>query len=148
MKRLFLILVVTCISLCIFTIATPVNASTDSQDISWSTIQSKSKTFIEKGAPTKFESGDVVLSVANILTTIGVVIVLAGLLILGIKYMLSSPEEASKIKGKLIGLVVAAIVIIGAYGIWRLAGNIMIQTTGEEIKVISSNYKDAKCRMG
>ena len=137
MKRLFVILVVTCICLCLFAFITPVKASTDStQDISWSSIQSKSKTFIDKGEAKGFESGDVVNGVVNVILTIGIVVVLAGLLIFGIKYMLASPEEASKIKGKLIGLVISAFVIIGSFGIWKLVGTIMTQTTGEEIKVV------------
>lgn len=58
---------------------------------------------------------------ANILTTIGVAVVLIGLLIVGMKYMVATPEEAAKLKTKLVGLVISGIVIIGAYGIWRLA---------------------------
>ncbi len=60
-------------------------------------------------------------NIGGILTTIGVAIVLAGLLIVGIKYMGATPEEAAKLKTKLVGLVVAGIVIIGAWGIWSLA---------------------------
>lgn len=39
--------------------------------------------------------------------------------------MTASPEEAAKIKTQLIGLVVAAIVIVGAYGIWSFAYNFL-----------------------
>ena len=59
------------------------------------------------------------------LLTIGVIIVLAGLLIIGIKHMTATPEEAKKLRSKLIGLVVAGIVIIGAYSIWRLVGTFL-----------------------
>ena len=34
--------------------------------------------------------------------------------------MMASPEEAAKIKGQLVGLVISAIVIFGAWGIWSL----------------------------
>ncbi len=49
---------------------------------------------------------------------------LGGILIVGIKYMTATPEEAAKLKTKLVGLVIAGIVIIGAYAIWRLAYNL------------------------
>ena len=39
--------------------------------------------------------------------------------------MTATPEEAKKLRSKLIGLVVAGIVIIGAYSIWRLAGTFL-----------------------
>ena len=71
------------------------------------------------------EVNGLVESLANILTTIGVVVVLGGLLIIGIKYMLATPEEAAKLKTKLVGLAIAGVVIIGAYGIWTLAYNIL-----------------------
>lgn len=66
-------------------------------------------------------TSNLVQDVANILTTVGVITVLAGLLVIGIKYMTASPEEAAKLKTKLVGLAVAGVVIIGAFGIWSLA---------------------------
>ncbi|MBR6033948.1 MAG: Ig-like domain-containing protein [Clostridia bacterium] len=68
---------------------------------------------------------------ANILTTIGAVIILIGLLIIGLKYMMSTPEEAAKLKTKLIGLAIAGIIILGAYGIWKLTGSFFMSMTGE-----------------
>ena len=79
------------------------------------------------GGPT-IDTGEVnslVATLASVLTTIGVVIVLAGLLIIGIKYMVATPEEAAKLKSKLVGLAVSGVVIIGAYGIWNLAYSIL-----------------------
>ena len=58
--------------------------------------------------------------VGTILTTIGAVIVLVGILVIGIQYMMATPEEAAKLKVKLVGLVVAGVVILGAWGIWNL----------------------------
>ncbi len=92
----------------------------------WESIKGAADKFIEKGG-SGANIGDVnqlVSGLANILTTVGVVVVLAGLLIIGIKYMTASPEEAAKLKTKLVGLVVSGVVVIGAYGIWRLAFNI------------------------
>lgn len=65
------------------------------------------------------------VGIGQVLTTIGVIICVIGLCVLGIKYMTASPEEAAKIKTQLIGLVVAAIVIVGAYGIWSFAYNFL-----------------------
>ena len=44
---------------------------------------------------------------------------------MGIKFIMASPEEQGKLKGQLIGLVIAAIVILGAYTIWELSYNFM-----------------------
>lgn len=60
------------------------------------------------------------VGLGSILTTIGGVIVLVGILVIGIQYMMATPEEAAKLKTKLVGLVVAGIVILGAWGIWSL----------------------------
>lgn len=35
--------------------------------------------------------------------------------------MVASPDEAAKLKTKLVGLVVSGVVIMGAFGIWTLA---------------------------
>ena len=110
--------------------------SVPSYALSWDTIKNQSSDFINKGEEVSnsrmtIDSSALVNGAANILTTIGVLIVLAGLLILGIKYMTATPDEAAKLKTKFIGLVVAGVVIIGAYGIWRLAGTVLwsIQNT-------------------
>ncbi len=39
---------------------------------------------------------------------------------MGIKYMTATPEEAAKLKTKLVGIAIAGIVILGAYGIWMI----------------------------
>lgn len=56
--------------------------------------------------------------IAKILTYIGVGILVAATGYMGIKYMTASPEQQGKLKQQLIGLVVSAIVIFGAYFIW------------------------------
>ena len=93
----------------------------------WSTIQGQADTFINNGGNGQNigNVNELIQGIGNILTTVGVVIVLAGLLIIGIKYMVATPEEAAKLKTKLVGLAVSGVVIIGAYGIWTLAFNIL-----------------------
>ena len=41
-----------------------------------------------------------------------------GVIVVGIKYMMANPEGKAKLKGQLIGLAVATIVIYGAQFIW------------------------------
>ena len=108
--------------LCSLLFAIPCEASSE---LGWSNIKNTVDGFVGKaeGKEIGFDSADAVKSLASILVTIGVIIVLAGILIIGIKYMMVSPNEAAKLKSRLVGLVIAGIVIIGAYGIWLLAGN-------------------------
>ena len=56
------------------------------------------------------------------------ILIIVGLLIIGIRYMMASPEEAAKLKGQLVGLVVSGIVIFGAYSIWALVVNFFAAT--------------------
>ena len=89
----------------------------------WSEIQGQADSFVgqgKNGSTADLSSfGNAAVGVGQVLTTIGLAVVMVGYLILGIKYMMASPEEAGKIKGQLVGLTVSAIVIFGAYGIWN-----------------------------
>ncbi len=118
MKKIFGILVLMII--CIAVLTQSCNALTFLE------MQSKADKFISEGEENShIEEGDtneLVNGLANILTTIGVVVVLAGLLIIGIRYMVASPEEAAKLKVRLVGLVIAGVVILCAFEIWTLAG--------------------------
>ena len=122
-KKTYTIITIIMIFMCI--LINPAKVIASSQDLSWSSISGKADSFIDHGIPQNLEVGDVVNGVANVITTIGIIVVLAGLLIFGIKYMLASPEDAAKLKTKLIGLVISGLVIIGAYGIWKLAFSIL-----------------------
>ena len=59
----------------------------------------------------------------GVLQTVGVVVAVIILIVLGIKYMKAQPEERGKLKQQLIGLVISGIVIFGAFTIWRIAYN-------------------------
>ncbi len=61
----------------------------------------------------------------QILTTIGMGVMIAVTTFLGIKYLTASPEGQAKLKQQLIGLVVSGIVVFGAYYIWKLAVTIV-----------------------
>lgn len=71
------------------------------------------------------DMGSIIIPIANILTAIGVVVLVAVTIIMGIKYMFATPEEAAKLKQQLIGLVVAGVVILGATAIWKIVYNII-----------------------
>ena len=71
------------------------------------------------------DMGSIVIPIANILTAIGVVVLVAVTIVMGIKYMFATPEEAAKLKQQLIGLVVAGVVILGATAIWKIVYNIL-----------------------
>ena len=62
----------------------------------------------------------IVIPVINILTVIGVFVLVAVTIIMGIKYMFATPDVAAKLKQQLIGLVVSAVVVLGATAIWKI----------------------------
>ena len=68
---------------------------------------------------------NVVNPVANILTAVGIVVLVAVTMIMGIRYMFATPEEAAKLKQQLIGLVVSGVVIFGAVAIWKIVYTIL-----------------------
>ena len=60
----------------------------------------------------------------QILTMIGVGVMVAITTYMGIKYLTAGPEAQAKLKVQLIGVVVSGMVIFGAYYIWKLVINI------------------------
>lgn len=70
----------------------------------------------------------IVIPVINILTVIGVFVLVAVTIIMGIKYMFATPEAAAKLKQQLIGLVVSAVVVLGATAIWKIVYNVLNST--------------------
>ena len=49
-------------------------------------------------------------------------------IVMGIKYMFATPEEAAKLKQQLIGLVVSAVVVLGATAIWKIIYKVLSST--------------------
>lgn len=70
----------------------------------------------------------IVIPVINILTVIGVFVLVAVTIIMGIKYMFATPDVAAKLKQQLIGLVVSAVVVLGATAIWKIVYNVLVST--------------------
>lgn len=69
--------------------------------------------------------GSIIVPIANILTVIGIIVLVGAAMIMGIKYMFASPEAAAKLKQQLIGLLVAGVVVLGATAIWKLVYSIL-----------------------
>lgn len=63
--------------------------------------------------------------IAQALTTIGVGVLLCVTAFMGIKWVTAKPDEQAKLKQQTIGLLVSAIVVMGAYTIWKIALNIV-----------------------
>lgn len=64
-------------------------------------------------------------AIGKVLVYIGSGVLVAGMGYLGIMYMISGPDKRGKLKQQLIGLVVAGIVIFGAYSIWAMLVKIL-----------------------
>ena len=56
---------------------------------------------------------------------IGAGVLVAVITLMGIRYLTATPDKQAALKEQLIGVVVAGIVIFGAYGIWKIVGNIL-----------------------
>ena len=103
-------------------------------DSDFTTVTDEATSWIEKG---KNLFGDLGIStddittpivpLAQALTTIGVGIILCVAAVMGIKWMTANPEEQAKLKQQSIGLVVAAVVVLGSYTIWSIALKIVSQ---------------------
>lgn len=79
--------------------------------------------FLSKGAEQagstgQTEAAGAVNQVGAIMVSIAGYILVIGVIVVGIKYMVANPEGKAKLKGQLIGLAVATIVIYGAQFIW------------------------------
>ena len=64
--------------------------------------------------------------IAGILTTVGMVVAVIVLLVLGIKYMMGSASEKAEYKKTMIPYIVGAILILGASAIVKIIFNISI----------------------
>ena len=91
---------------------------------------SQADDFINEGSNNKKiesfdEIGEEFSTIGDVLTYIGAGILVGATAYMGILYMISPPDKQAKLKEQSIGLLVSAIVIFGAYGIWRIIVNIL-----------------------
>ena len=95
----------------------------------------KADDFLKKGSEKQGLTSDNLATVGKnfseigkVLVYIGAGVLVGGLAYIGILYMVSSPEKQAKLKEQLIGLLVAGIVIFGAYSIWSILVKILAGT--------------------
>ncbi len=107
--------------MCVFLINTNVSFA-----VSLESMEKDAKDFIQKGKDNSGDLTPVVGTVTDnfqglgqILTIVGAGVLVAVVSYMGIKYMISPPDKQADLKNRLIYVVVAGIVIFGAYGIWR-----------------------------
>lgn len=72
---------------------------------------------------------DPTLQIGRVLMTIAIIVLLIVTIIMAIKYMIANPEEQGKLKQQLVGLVISAAVIFGAYIIWQITINLLTNVT-------------------
>lgn len=90
------------------------------------TMESDASSFINQGAnavkgSSGFKIGDITedfVGIGQVLTMVGAGVMVAVVSYMGIKYIISPPDKQAALKQQLTGVVVAGIVIFGAYGIW------------------------------
>ena len=61
----------------------------------------------------------------NLLLAVGIVLAVGVGSVLGIKYMMGSVEEKAEYKQTLVAYLISCVVVFGAFGIWKLAINIL-----------------------
>ena len=65
------------------------------------------------------------IGIGQILVAIGTAILVGVVLFMAIKWITAKPDQVATLKQQTIGIVVAAVVIFGAVGIWNLVYSIM-----------------------
>ena len=117
-----IIMILICLLVTVFSVNVQANS-----DLSWDSIKDSVEDFENAGKQNSLISTDkivdAVVPVGQMLTAVGVAVLFGALILLGIKYMTAEPEQKGKLKQQLIGLVIAGIVIFGAFSIWRVAYN-------------------------
>lgn len=65
------------------------------------------------------------IDIGQILIAVGVVVLVGTFAVMGIRWITATPDKKAKLQQQLVGLVIAAVIIFGAIGIWNLVRNIM-----------------------
>ena len=91
-------------------------------------IKDSGENFISKGSASTIISTDeawnILLPIAQILVGIASVVLVITYMYLGIQYMMADPQGKANVKQKLIGLVIATVVIYGGVGIFTIIINL------------------------
>lgn len=108
-------------------------------DISFKSIEESAGKFKEVGEE-KFENSGIdpqtitkpVVSIVQMLTTAGILIIGIIMVILGIQWVMAkpSPEAQAKLKKQFVSLAISAGVLFGGYTIWKIVVTIMDSIDG------------------
>ena len=67
-------------------------------------------------------------NIVDIVTTIGIIVAVVVLLVLGIKYMMGSASEKAETKQLIPPYVVGCVIVFGAFAIWKIVVELFNQT--------------------
>ena len=104
-KEVKVVLTVVLAAMLVFALAMPVFAAVDPQSV---------LTKVDSTATGNDQVGEMGGKIVGIIQTVGTVIAVVMLLVIGIKYMIGSAEEKSKYKETLLPYVIGAILIFAA----------------------------------
>ena len=123
-KIMIIFIMIICI---MFFISTKVNAEFSAED-----IFSQGDQFITDGkgstAINEDEISNIFIPIAQVLVKVGTAVIAVVTVVLGIQYMVASPEDKAKLKMRLVTLVIATLVISGAQVIWATVYNFLEST--------------------
>lgn len=72
-----------------------------------------------------------VIPIIQFITAIGFIVLIIAILVIGIRTMLATTTEKAGLKKKLVGLVIATIIIASSYTIWLTVYNIMVNISSQ-----------------
>lgn len=139
LKRIIEVIAIAIIALTSFTTtvnATELSTTEPVRVAGLSDIINAGKSFIDKGSGSTVDGTSIddfateLAPIGAILAGVGVVIFLAVLAIMAIKWITAKPDQKAKLQQQFVGYVVAAIVFFGAVGIWGLVQGIMEDVEG------------------
>ena len=91
-------------------------------------LQDAGDDFISQGSTasviTTEEAWDILRPIGQVLVAIASVVLVIAYMYLGIQYMITDPQGKANIKQKLIGLVIATVLIYGATGLFAIIINL------------------------
>ena len=129
-KKYVKIICILVMMLCVMILVYPTKAAATSGGSLLKDMEKQTKDFVDKGSQQvqgNINYDNVVkdfVGLGQILTFLGGGIVVAVVIYMGIKYLTAGPEAQAKLKTQLIGVVVSAMVIFGAYFIWSTVVNV------------------------
>ena len=129
-KKYVKIICILVMMLCVMILVYPTKVAATSGGKLLQDMEKQTKAFVDKGE--KQVNGNInydnvvkdFVGLGQILTFLGGGIVVAVVIYMGIKYLTAGPEAQAKLKTQLIGVVVSAMVIFGAYFIWSTVVNV------------------------